>query len=339
MVRDARLIALHNAAAWDAALAGMPAHFVLSRAYNEAMAAASGDETFLLVMDQQDARVVCPLSLRYVDGKADAVSPYGFGGFALRGEWPGFSEAFQEFMAKENIVAGYIVQHPLIEACALTHPEERFKGKQCFLMDIAPPPEQLLANMASDHRSRLRQWLKQEPALSQDKTRLLAPFLTLYPQAMQRAGATASYDFGERALSLLSQSQHALLVGAGQGDAVEAVSLFLYRGEYAEYYLNGCTEEGKRHARGLVWEAARILREKGVNTLNLGCGVREGDALEEFKQRFGGKPRRFSIFKQIYREQDYAALCEARGANAASREGFFPAYRAPAVFDKPVQSA
>lgn len=331
MEPEQRLIPLAAAADWDSALEGLPHCFAHRHAYNAAMAQAADLETFLYYAESREFRLACPLMVRHFEGYADIVSPYGFAGFAFKGNPEGFAQVFHAFMASNEYVAGYIVQQLQQDAQSLTNPNETASGKQAVLLDITVPEEQALQRMGTDHRSRLRQWWKESPLVTTDKQKLAAPFLSLYPEAMQRLGAKQNYFFSDPALQKLIQQDNCLLIGIEAQGKIEAVSLFLHDDNYAEYYLNACILEGRRHARGLVWEAMRALRSKGVSTLNLGCGIQEGDALESFKRRFGGKMQRFQLIKQIYRPETYAALCAQVGTDPFDRGGFFPAYRNPSL--------
>ena len=79
----------------------------------------------------------------------------------------------------------------------------------------------------------------------------------------------------------------------------------------------------------LLWSAVHRLIELGVQLLNLGGGLRPGDKLAQFKQRFGGQRRPLRALQEVYEPAAYAALCRQRGRNPAVRDGFFPAYRDP----------
>ncbi len=59
--------------------------------------------------------------------------------------------------------------------------------------------------------------------------------------------------------------------------------------------------------------------------LNLGGGIRPGDALEEFKRGYANRTVAWRTSEVIADADRYAALSGGREAG-----GFFPAYRAPA---------
>jgi hypothetical protein len=93
-------------------------------------------------------------------------------------------------------------------------------------------------------------------------------------------------------------------------------------------YLFGVSDPGYEHlSSGMVWDAALELRSRGVELLNLGGGVRAGDGVAVFKQRFGPDARPLRTLRSVYRPQEHEALCRAAGADPEERHGFFPPYR------------
>jgi hypothetical protein len=97
----------------------------------------------------------------------------------------------------------------------------------------------------------------------------------------------------------------------------------------ADYLFNAATNDGRDHARALIWEAMRRLGAAGIPVLNLSGGVSEGDGLDQFKARFGGARRETEALKIVFDEGMYAELCAAAGVDPLDRAGYFPAYRAP----------
>jgi hypothetical protein len=112
-------------------------------------------------------------------------------------------------------------------------------------------------------------------------------------------------------------------LGAQIGDSIEAVSLFSLAGDQAEYHINASSESGRDSAAWLIWNAITLLRDRGVNVLNLGGGARPGDGVYQFKRRFGAVPRELRAVCQIYDLDKYNELSEG----AAGSGEWFPAYR------------
>jgi hypothetical protein len=87
---------------------------------------------------------------------------------------------------------------------------------------------------------------------------------------------------------------------------------------------------GRQYSAPLIWAGATELATRGITRLNLGGGVRRGDGVAEFKERFSAKRLALGALRQVYRPTLYADLCrEAGAADPADRDGYFPAYRRP----------
>jgi len=71
----------------------------------------------------------------------------------------------------------------------------------------------------------------------------------------------------------------------------------------------------------------RIARDGGIPLLNLGGGLRDGEALQAFKCSFGPGRRPYYIGSAVHDRAAYDRLSAAAGAPAG--EPFFPAYRRP----------
>ncbi len=113
----------------------------------------------------------------------------------------------------------------------------------------------------------------------------------------------------------------------GLGEPLQAVVLCLYSTDIADYFINASTKQGRNYTRILLWAAVRELKRRGVRYLNFGGGVRDGDALEAFKRRFGGISLNVPVLKQVYEREQFMALC--RQAGATERRDHFPPYRGP----------
>ena len=97
------------------------------------------------------------------------------------------------------------------------------------------------------------------------------------------------------------------------------------------YFLAASTDEGRRTAAAnlVIYEAMRIARDAGLSVLNLGGGLRDGDALHAFKCSFGPGRRPYFVGAAVHDQGAYNRLSAAAGA--APDEPFFPAYRRPAT--------
>jgi hypothetical protein len=163
----------------------------------------------------------------------------------------------------------------------------------------------------------LHKWQRESAGLCWDPLRLRPAFDRLYADFVARRGIGTAYRFTAEAMDALSASPGVLWVGAldARGE-VEAVTVFLRQGEFADSFLNAATPEGRVHSRGLYWQGALRLRALGVHWLNLGGGVRDGDELARFKQRLGAASRRTLALRQVFDAADFDRACAAAGVPA-----------------------
>ena len=153
-----------------------------------------------------------------------------------------------------------------------------------------------------------------------------AGFLDLYEQTMRRTAAAAHYFFGaayfDRALAAAGTWLALITAPAGE---LAAASFAAVSDGYLHYYLSGSADAHLRDSpmknvvTALCEHAAKLELP-----LNLGGGLRPGDALEEFKRGFANRELAWHTSELICDSDAYARLSAGRDAR-----GFFPAYRAP----------
>ncbi|HEX2644425.1 MAG TPA: hypothetical protein VHU81_15625, partial [Thermoanaerobaculia bacterium] len=119
-----------------------------------------------------------------------------------------------------------------------------------------------------------------------------------------------------------------LLLGVAGPDGIEAVSVFGWTPYLADFLHNVSRPGGERHSAPLIWQAARLLHARRIPFLCLGGGIREGDGVARFKERFGGERRPLAALRQVYDRERYAELCRLAGVDPEA-EGYFPPYRNP----------
>jgi hypothetical protein len=119
------------------------------------------------------------------------------------------------------------------------------------------------------------------------------------------------------------------LIGCEDGAGVAAVALFGHSFGVADYVINVSSVEGRKYSRILIWAAVKALKERGVTLLNLGGGVRPGDALEAFKRRFGGSAADVRVLMQVCDTGKYRQLCSRYCESGNFASHYFPPYWRP----------
>lgn len=289
------------------------------------MSASTGQRTELRVFDEGGARVVCPIAERSAGEHVDVVTPYGFSGFVGTGDDPRLSARFADLAEREGWVCAYLVLNPVLSSPTY-FADAATSERDVFVFDLALHEDELFARLSENRRRQVRRADEDDGWLVTDRERLTDFFVAHYPDFMARRQAAEVYQLRPESLRALCDSEHALLLGAQRDGALQAVSLFGHT-EYAADFLFNVSLPGEEvYSAPLIWAAVRELKARGVPTLNLGAGIREGDGVARFKERFGADRRPLRIVRQVYRPDVYRALCKQAGRDPESTD-YFPAYR------------
>jgi hypothetical protein len=321
-----RRIPLASPEEWQRALAGIPHTFGHTWGSCHAFSLTSGRRTFLYEARQGELRVVCPLDERPANGRCDIATPYGFSGFVGNGAWPSFPDRWHQFVRSRGYVCGYVGLSPLFDDRSHVRPRDVHQANDVYVLDLSAGLDRLWRNLHVNRKRQLRQW---RPEHDRDPDQLIEFFLRTYPAAMERRNASPYYRFSEATLASVCQLENVFLLGAGNGRLLEAVSVFGYTPYAADFLFNAPLVGAEHHSTGLLWSAVHRLADLGVPVLNLGGGLRPGDQLAEYKQRFGGERRSRLVLKQVYDRSAYAALCREHGRDPTDVDGYFPPYRRP----------
>ncbi len=321
-----QLIPISEPERWQAALRGLQDAPSLKWSYVDALQQSLADPVQLYCYSSATGRLAVPLVLRRGD-TTDVATLYGSLLVATQGRDPDFAVAFRDFAQSQNWTTAYLACAPDFQSAQWGL--EAQTGSASVSLKLSSDEAILLANMQASARYELRRWLAEPPAICTDVT-VIRPWLTdVFPAFLQRVGAAPVYHFSEATLARLLGSDTCFAIAAVVSGNVEATSLFVYSGETADYFLNVSHETGRHHSRGLIWLAMRTLHSLGVRQLNLGGGVRAGDSLFSFKQRFGGEVVSMQTIKLVFDSKSYEAACGRAGCSA-DHKGYFPPYLIPA---------
>jgi hypothetical protein len=320
-----RLIPLDARVEWQTALAGLPHGFGHTWENAEAMRRTSHSAAELYVCESADSRVVCPLVERPAGEFVDVASAPGFGGFTASNLPDRFWDSWQSFAAARRWVSAYIANNSLFELENLA-PGVRVINF-IYLLDLTAGVERLWAGI---DRSRKRQWIQWEKSSNRfvdDRERLTAFLIAQYPSYLERIQAVPSARYSEATLRFLCGQDNVRMIGAETAGRLEAVYLFGMTPHCVDALLNVATPAGREFSTALVWHAVTEFAESGIPFLNLGAGVRPGDAVARAKERFRAEKRPIHAVTQILDEGAYALLCKRSGVDPADSSGYFPAYR------------
>jgi len=152
-----------------------------------------------------------------------------------------------------------------------------------------------------------------------------AGFLEVYEQTMRRTAAAEHYFFGAAYFDRILHAPRAwLALAAAPGGTLAAASIATVSDGYLHYYLSGSADSHLRDSpmKNIVARLVEHSAELGL-PLNLGGGIKPGDALEEFKRGFANRQLTWRTSELICDAEAYEQLSGGREVG-----GYFPAYRA-----------
>jgi hypothetical protein len=322
-----RLISLDDPRGWRTALAGVPHAFGHTWDNCHAIALTTGYRTHLFEFEADETRVVCPIAERPVDEHVDIVTPYGFSGFTANGECPRFPEVWRAFVDEQRWVCGYVSVHPLVHRGTLYQPEDACRQVELYLLDLRGSVSAVSSRFDANRARELRAWTKRAEPVVADRDALADFVVAEHEQFFSSRGASEAYRFAEATWRSLLQSESVVAVGAATGGRVVAVTTFGYTTLCGEFLFNVCVPEGRSFSTALLWEGMLALKQRGVPMLNLGGGVRPGDGVAQYKQRFRPTTMWSPALCQVYAPEVYVQMCRQSGADPGERTGYFPAYR------------
>jgi hypothetical protein len=326
MIRQ-ECIPLESPAAWKDALTGIRHAFAHTWESCYAMHLTTGFNTYLYYFEAEKVRIVCPVSERVLNGHIDIVTPYGFSGFVGNEDFPEFPFYWKEFVKKKGYVCGYISLNPLFENATYFELDDVCRSNSLYFLDLTLDEETLFSKLHRNRKRQFRSWEQVLSGLILNKHMLSEFFMANYHRFMRGLKASAIYNFTKETLAFLCGLENVFMVGAGESGKIEAVTMFANTAYAADSIFNVSLPEGRGHAARLLWSGLHHMKSRNVPVLNLGGGVREGDSVAQFKERFGARKAPFKCLKQVYEPAAYEAMCRMANADASDRTGYFPAYR------------
>lgn len=320
---------------WRLELSGVRHEFGHTLEYVEAASAVTGFPSALWSYRGPDGKAACAIAMRPAPGGGfDVVTPLGFSGFALAGDVPELGDAWTQDWQRRGAIAAFVQLSPFLgppewKSLLPTQAAHLFPAQDCWSWDLHGSENELLMRMTPDNRQRIRKWLREDARIVWDQEELVDAFNGLYPEFVARNRISNVYRFPGCEIRRLSQADGSLFIGArGANGQIESVCIFLGKDARADFFLNASNSAGRRHSRGLYWSAGLRLRELGIETLNLGGGIKPGDSLSEFKRRFGARLAPTLSLRQVFDSNRYDSACRAVGVSPATAN-YFPAYHSP----------
>ena len=291
--------------------------------------------THTLRIEAGEAELLAPLIVRPIGAgpEVDAISPYGYPGFACRRRtsprYPELATAPAGVAATDPAAIDFsatglvslFIRHALGEP-PLAGATER---NVVQIADPALPPKSRMSDR-QQIRKNLRRGYEIEvvpgPETSPEQR---AAFLAAYEQTMHRTAAAERYFFDAAYFDRILESGRTwLALAIAPGEEVAAASIGARSDGFLHYYLSGSADAHLRDSpmKNVVATLVELSADLGI-PLNLGGGIGRGDALEEFKRGFANREQPWLTSEIVCDSDAYAHL-----SPGSAPAGFFPAYRA-----------
>lgn len=306
-------------------LKGIPHSFFQTWSYCDALQKSQQNAIEMLSIRYNESGLVVIYSKRSKnDIGIDIYSPYGFGGILIWGVDHQFIiESFETWMQENKIVTAFLMSHPAFD----NNRNNQFVHiRSSYVLDLSASEDELWLGMADSHRHELKKLFKDSKiTVTDDKAEILKVLPALYKDTLARVGAASNYFFSTETLKALVHDVNTIVLGGEIGGKMHAVVIICYSGECAEYFINATDVEGRNLTRLLLWEGMRKLRSLGIMKFNLGGGAEEGDQLEAYKKRFGGRKAFIPLYRKIVNHDQYGSLCRSYNKDPTDIS-YFPPY-------------
>jgi hypothetical protein len=320
-----------------------------------------GGQGFLFRYGDQRNFIIYPFFKRSINmlpfasgcnGLYDIVSPYGYGGPLSQVEnehlsddlWKGFYTELSAFCRDNHVVSEFSRLHPIFTNADMvsrySQGSVEKKGSIVYF-DLTESEEEILAGMSRQRRSSVLKGLRNQNfqlRSTLDKETIFQ-FWEMYTKTMERREADQRFlfprTFFEHAAQILGD--HLRLCCVNYQNQLVSASLILRYGGICYDWLAGSDSQflGLRPNDLGMYYAALEAKKAGDRFLVIGGGRSgDSDSLFEYKSRFSGKFKEFSVYTKIHDQDGYnelVRLCRAHSRTEACN--FFPAYRDLGVSD------
>jgi hypothetical protein len=284
---------------------------------------ASGVDPKLAIVHSGGARMLLPFYERGWMDSVDIATIVGASGASIIPVSTAPLSLWREFAADRGWVAGYIQLSPFTVLDELRHESDLFINNTNFLLELSA--RGIFSSVSRTIRAKIRSAEKANVVLVDDRETLARQLKHLYPDTMRRIHAPPHFRFSPETIARWAVDPESLLLGGAVENAIHGVCMFRIVGQYAEAHILGTSENGRTLLAWLIWKGTERLIRCRVRLLNLGGGIRPGDGVYRFKERFHGLPKPRGALRQIYDRLKYDLLCARSGAHAPHE--WFPAYR------------
>jgi hypothetical protein len=325
-----RLIGIDQPSAWRKALEGLPHGYWHTWEACNAVAVGTGLRVFLYSHEDvaSASRAVVPFAERNFGEYTDIFTPIGFSGFIGTGDLSLLRTCWRKFIVDRGYVCGYFALHP-IHANAALH-SDLTVSNLLYVLDLSDGATAALKRADPDVRRVLRKWTATGGQVVTDRDQICKFATEHYARFMTSVGANPAAIWSEACLKAMLADENVFLAGVSDCEGICGIYTFATTSWSADAHLSISIRDGRRFITPLIAWGIHAMADRGISSLNLGGGVRPGDAVARAKHKFG--PDRFPLraARETYRPDIYRHLCAVMGRDPEEPIDFFPKYRARA---------
>lgn len=252
----------------------------------------------------------------------DIQGAYGYNGVLSSTYTSKFIDAFyisfNEYCAKNNIVAEFIRYNPVLK-------NQQFRCRDTTLLfdrktvvvDLRNGKEDLWFGLQVTTRKQIKRCKARyniEVKIKESGKEHFRDFLNIYNESMDRVNSSQFLRFNEDYFNNLFNINNLVQFIAFDGDNPIAYITAFVHGEYMHGHLGGTLNDYVKYSvfSSLYWEMIRFGLTKNLKYLHVGGGITNAtdDALFNYKKHFSDQELDFYIGKRIYRPDIYSELLE-----------------------------
>lgn len=241
----------------------------------------------------------------------DIQTPYGYGGFAFNGDEEFLCESLKKLQLKainENIIAFFIRFHPFDMNLSLYSKIFPYfnKNRRVVIVDTRT------SNFRKFYHKKIQSPIKKARNILKLEfvpANEIESFKDLYHKTMLRANAERFYFFDLNYFKKLCQFQEYVTIKANYENRDLAFASFFLCEDFSYYHLSANTGEMSANAAllDLFFEYAH---SKNSKFCILGGGIKDGDNLYFFKQRFSNLECDFYIGGLVFNQNIFDDFCK-----------------------------
>lgn len=315
---------------WDSVVDKKLVHFTQN--YCKSFQEHGDGEPVLFYLQKNDTTAYQVMFKRKINTELgeyyDLISPYGYGGWIIDGEYD--SSIFDEYIdyCKDNHIVCEFVRFDLFRTDISKYYGNIKYVSHNVVKRIDLDDETVFDDMERRARKNIRKALRNElDVLVDEDMEYLDEFKKIYYQTMDRNNASDSYYFNENFFNILTK-ENCKLFHVISDNKIISTELVIYDDLCCYSYLGGTLDEyfNLRPNEIMKYEIMKWGHSQGLKYFVLGGGYGGDDGIFLYKK--GLAPNgiyNFFVGNKVFDDEIYNQLCNERGTNIESY--FFPSYR------------